>query len=86
MDKVKQIMAGGVSLPVAIKAALAPITLKEFAEKYGRAAPTISNVINGNVRPSDEDIAALINEFGGTADEWRMLLWEHSRPIVAEAS
>lgn len=85
MEKVKRMMEAGVSLPTAIKEALAPLTIREFAEKYGRVAPTISAIINGNVKPSDEDVAALVSEFGGTAVEWRMLLWEHSRPVAAEA-
>lgn len=85
MDKVRAMLEAGVSLPTAIKESLAPLTIKEFAEKYGRLAPQISAVINGGVRASEGDIAALISEFGGTADEWRMLLWEHSRPVAAEA-
>jgi plasmid maintenance system antidote protein VapI len=76
-------MAAGVSLPTAIKEALAPLTIAAFAEKYGRAAPTISNVINGNVKPSDADIDALVAEFGGDSHEWRLLLWEHSKPTAA---
>jgi plasmid maintenance system antidote protein VapI len=83
MDKVRAMMAAGVSLPTAIKEALAPLTIAAFAEKYGRAAPTISNVINGNVKPSNADIEALVSEFGGTAEDWRMLLWEHSKPTAA---
>jgi plasmid maintenance system antidote protein VapI len=85
MDKVRRMLEAGVSLPTAIKEALAPLTIKEFAEKYGRAAPTISNVINGNVTANEKDLDALIAEFGGTADEWKLLLWEHSRPVSASA-
>lgn len=83
MDKVRRMLEAGVSLPTAIKEALAPLTVKEFAEKYGRIAPTISAGINGGVRLTDDDLAALVSELGGTADEWRMLLWEHSRPVAA---
>lgn len=85
MNKVKRMMAAGVSLPTAVKEILSPMTLKDFAEKHGRSVTTISNVINGNVKPSDEDVAALIAEFGGEPHEWRMLLWEHMRPIAASA-
>ncbi len=80
-----RMMAAGVSLPTAIKEALKPLTVQAFAAKYERIAPTISAIINSSVRPSDADIEALISELGGTTDEWRLLLWEHSKPIQAEA-
>lgn len=84
MNQVKRMMEAGVSLPTAVKEILAnkepSVTLAKFAEDSGRSVTTISNVINGNVKPSDADIAALVDEFGGDADEWRLLLWEQSRP------
>lgn len=85
MNKVKEMMQAGVSLPTAVKELLTQkgLTLAAFAEKHGRAVTTVSNVINGNVKPSDGDVDALISEFGGEAHEWRMLLWEHSKPVVA---
>ena len=86
MQQLKKMLAVGVSLPTAIKECLAPTTIAEFAERHGRAASTISNVINGNVRPSDADVDALIAELGGDSHEWRMLLWRESKPSVAVAS
>lgn len=89
MNQVKRMMQAGVSLPTAVKEILAqkspPMTLAKFAEDSGRSVTTISNVINGNVKPSDADIDALVAEFGGTPQEWRMLLWEQSKPEIAEA-
>ena len=90
MNQVKRMMSAGVSLPTAIKEILSKrepaMTLAAFAEKHGRSVTTISNVINGNVKPSDDDIAALVAEFGDTAEEWKLLLWEHSRPDGVEIS
>lgn len=80
-------MSAGVSLATAVKEILAKrepsLTLAGFSEKYGRPVTTISNVVNGNMKPIDADIEALVAEFGGDAHEWRMLLWEQSKPSVA---
>lgn len=85
MNQVKRMMQAGVSLPTAVKELLTKegLTVSAFAEKHNRPVTTISNVINGNVRAGDEDIAALIAEFGGDPHEWRMLLWENARPVAA---
>jgi hypothetical protein len=86
MEKVKQMVQAGVSIPTAIKEALSQNgldSLEAFAGKYGLIRAAVSNHINGNVRPSDEAIAALISELGGTPDEWRELLWLAAKPAAS---
>ena len=83
MEQLRKMLAAGVSLPTAIKECLSPMSVAEFAEKHSRPASQISNVINGNWKPNDADVAALVAQFGGSPAEWRLLLWEHSRPAVA---
>lgn len=83
MDKVKALLAAGARLPAAIKSALDPMTLTEFAETHGRSLTTMSKVINGAVQPTAADLEALVKQFGGTPDEWRLLIYEQSRPTVA---
>lgn len=73
MDKVKKLVEAGVSIPTAIKESLG-VPVSEFADKHGRPRPRISNVINGNLRPTDDDLRAFIAELGGTELEWRVLL------------
>lgn len=79
MDKVKRLVEAGASIPGAIKEALG-MPMAEFADKHGIPRTHVSSIVNGAKRPSANDIAALINELGGTEDEWRMLLWEAGRP------
>ncbi len=86
MDKVKAIVEAGVSIPVAVREALSPQTLREFAEKYAIPAPVVSDSINGNRRAPSRVIDALIAELGGTPEQWRELLWEAGRPDHLRAS
>lgn len=85
MDKVKTLVDGGARIPTAVKEALLPLTVTEFADKHSLPRSAVSNAINGNIRPTDEMVAALIKELGGTVDEWRLLLWKASKPEPAEA-
>lgn len=80
MEKVKKLLASGISLPTAIKALIEPRTLTQLAEDHGSNLVSMSKAINGAAAPTDKDIKALVAEFGGTADEWRLLLWEQSKP------
>lgn len=84
MLKVKKLVEAGAEIPVAIKQSLG-MTVENFAEKYELPRPSVSNAINGNVRATDDLVAALIAELGGTADEWRLLLWEAGKPVQASA-
>lgn len=85
MDKVKELMARGRTIPEAIKGALG-MTVMAFAEKHSIAYGTASNHLNATVRPSDQTIAALVAELGGTENEWRELLWQAMRPAHLAAS
>lgn len=86
MDKVKQMLEAGVSLPTAIKEALSPMKISEFATKYRLHEKYVSNAINGNARLSDKLIAALIKELPGTdAQGWRVRFWEASKPSAVKA-
>lgn len=86
MRKVKKLIDAGASIPTAIKEALAQNgydTIESFASAYRLPRPAFSNHINGNVRPSDETISALVAELGGTPDDWRELLWLAAKPVTA---
>lgn len=81
MDKVKKLIDAGASIPTAIKESLG-MTINAFAERHSLPAKAVSNAINGNVRPTDALIAALVAELGGTAGEWRELLWLAAKPTA----
>jgi plasmid maintenance system antidote protein VapI len=88
MEKVKKMVEGGASIPTAIKEALSQSgfsTIQAFAEKHDLVRASVANHINGTVRATDDTIAALIAELGGTADEWRELLWLAAKPSQATA-
>lgn len=87
MDKVKKLVTAGASIPGAIREALDQngLSIAAFAEKYDRPRTNLTSVLNGTRAPNDDDVAALISELGGAADEWRELLHEAGRP-AAKAS
>lgn len=87
MEKVKKLIEAGMSIPAAIREALVQngLTVSEFAERHGLNRAAASNHINGNVRPTDDTISALIKELDGTADDWRELLWLAAKPEKASA-
>jgi plasmid maintenance system antidote protein VapI len=87
MEKVKKLIEAGMSIPAAIKEALAQngLDVSGFAERYQLNRAAASNHINGNVRPTDATIDALVSELGGAADEWRELLWLAAKPEKASA-
>lgn len=80
MEQVKKWLSEGYELAAAIKAAIAPMTVEQFAKKYSRPVGTTSKVINCTVAPTPDDLAALSAELGGTAIEWAMLIWKSSKP------
>lgn len=84
MDKVQKLIRAGASIPTAVKEALSPMTLTEFADKHGLPRPAVSNAINGNISPSDDLVAALVAELGGDPDDWRQLIWQAAKPKVRE--
>jgi plasmid maintenance system antidote protein VapI len=86
MEKVRRLIEAGARAGVAIREVLLvdrDLTVATFAEKYELPEKSVSNAINANVRPTDALAEALSTELGGTADEWKMLLWEAARPSVA---
>lgn len=85
MDKVKEMVDAGVSVPTAIKEVLG-IRLSEFAKKHNLNATTLRMQVYGHVRANDETVAALAAELGGTEHDWRMLLWEAGRPTQPATS
>jgi hypothetical protein len=85
MDKVKQMVEAGVSIPTAIKEALG-ISVSEFAAKHGLVRSTAAGQINGLVRADEKIATALSTEVGGTVDEWLDLLWHATRPTRSSAT
>lgn len=85
MDKVKKLVEAGASIPMAIKDCLS-LPVGEFADKYDIPRPTMSDAINGARRPTEQVVAALITELGGTEPEWRELLWLAGKPVSAAPS
>lgn len=79
MDKVKKLMAAGMSLSAAIKEALG-MSITSFADKHRLHRSITSEVINLDRAPRLDQCAALATELGGSAFEWAELLWEHARP------
>jgi hypothetical protein len=83
VDKVKPMLDAGVSLPTAIKEALLPMTIGEFAAKHRLHAKYVSNAINGAARVNDKLIAALMKELpGADPDTWKIRFWEASKPTA----
>jgi len=74
VEKVKRLIAAGLSPEKAIRGAL-DIPVTEFADKHGRARTQTNDVLLGRRAPNDDDIAALRKELGGTEREWRELLY-----------
>ena len=85
MDKVKKLIEAGARIGIAIRESLLDrgLTVATFADKHGVHEKAVSNAINANIRPTDAIITALVEELGGTPDEWKMLLWEAAKPEVA---
>lgn len=85
MDKVKQMVAAGVSIPTAIREALGA-SLSDVADRRGVDRVRLSEAINGIRRPTAQVAAALVAELGGTEFEWRELLWLAAKPEPPAAS
>jgi plasmid maintenance system antidote protein VapI len=86
MEKVKKLVDAGSSIPTAIKEALSQVglpTVAAFAEKHDLARASVANHVNGTVKATDDTVAALVAELGGTTEEWRELLWLAAKPTVS---
>lgn len=88
MDQVQRFIAAGASIPNAIKVALdqAGMSLAAFGLKYGVARSHVSRAIGGAERPGAGVLRGLVEELGGSEDQWRLLLHEAGRPAVAAAA
>jgi plasmid maintenance system antidote protein VapI len=84
MEKVKKLVEAGAPIPEAIRVALG-MPVSAFALRYGLPRSSVANHLNATVRATDETIAALVQELGGTSDEWRELLWLAKPRKVATA-
>jgi predicted ArsR family transcriptional regulator len=84
--EVRQMIDAGVSIQTAIKEALSKNglgSITAFAEAHQLNPSAVRNHLGGLVRATDETVAALMAELGGTADEWRELLWMAAKPAVS---
>ena len=79
MDKVKAMINAGVSVGTAIKEALG-LTATEFAQKHGLPRTTTAETLSGARRPTEDFLAAIITDLGGTPYEWALLLWQSAKP------
>lgn len=79
MDKVKQMVAAGISLSTAIKEVLGS-SVTAFADRHELSRPIASEVLNLDRSPRADVCEALAKELGGDAYEWALLLWEGARP------
>jgi hypothetical protein len=83
---VRQMVDAGVSIPTAIKEALAKNGLDSvtaFAERYALNPSAARNHLAGLVRATDDTVTALVAELAGTTDEWRELLWLAAKPALS---
>lgn len=70
MDKVKAMVAAGVSLSTAVQEALKPRTLKDLATDHGLNRSNLTSILTGTRVATRREIDALIAALGGTAEEW----------------
>ena len=79
MERVKKLLAAGLSLPSAIKDALG-MSVTAFADRHTLARSVASEVINLERGPREPYCSALAAELGGSAYDWAQLLWESAKP------
>ncbi|HWL41008.1 MAG TPA: hypothetical protein VNO75_12305 [Gemmatimonadaceae bacterium] len=84
MDKIKELIRAGSSIPGAIREVLSQrgLSIAAFSDRYDRNRQNMSMVIAGNRAPAQADVDALIAELGGTDLDWRELLHEAGRPAL----
>lgn len=70
MDKVKTMLAAGVSLATAVREAVKPRSLREAALASGFNPTALSSIITGSRTPTDKEIDGLIAMLGGTREDW----------------
>lgn len=87
MDRVKELLAAGVSLPDAVRMALKEreVSVSAFADRHDIARSIASEQLNLDRFPRTAFCQALEAELGGAADEWALLFWENGRPAAQAA-
>jgi hypothetical protein len=85
MERVKELLAAGLSFPAALKQALTEkgVSVSGLADTHGIARSVASEVINLDRFPRLTVAGAIAAELGGTAFEWQQLMWEHAKPVKA---
>lgn len=79
MDRVKQMIAAGISASTAIKELLGQ-NVSAWADKHDLARSTTSEVLNGDRAPRVDICNALAQDLGGMPFDWALLLWESAKP------
>ena len=82
---VRQMIDAGAGIATSIKAALERNgipSVSAFALKYRLNRASVANHLSGFTRPTDGTVNALIAELGGTANDWRELLWLAGKPVA----
>jgi hypothetical protein len=74
MDKVKALLDHGLSLSMAVRAALGARRLTSVALKHGVNRSNLTSGLSGARVLTDGEIDALIAELGGTRAEWHGLV------------
>lgn len=82
MEAVKESIARGTPAGLAVRAALLArgLTVRAFAIKYGLPRSVTNHAMSGKTRASEAMIAALVEELGGTPEDWRETLWLAGKP------
>jgi DNA-binding phage protein len=73
MRKVKALVGAGASLANAVRDALGERSIAQLATDRGVSRQNLTSALNGARVPTEREVAALIAELGGSADEWRQL-------------
>lgn len=82
MQQVRAMVGAGSSLSHAVRDALGR-SLAEFGRAHGLRHHEVVHPLRGLSKPSPRLLEALVTEFGGDADAWRLLIWQAQRPRVA---
>jgi hypothetical protein len=76
LERVRAMVAGGTSVPTAIKEALAG-TIADFADQHDINRTVVSEMINLTRYPDGDFVRSLATELGGTSEEWSEFLLGH---------
>lgn len=84
---VQRAIAAGVSAQLAIKQAFeeAGHSAVSFGLKFRVNRYHISRVLARREAPTERMLAGLTRAFGGSPEEWALLLWESQKPVQTAA-